>query len=326
MPSAIVMKQSQKDDDSYSKEYEYFIIIIPIIFWAFAFPFIKLGLRELSPINLAIFRLTTACTIFLLIRIVKPSLFSPISKKDIVPLILLGFFGIVIYHLGLNYGEQYISPGAASLIIATIPVFVVILASIFLKERITMIMIFGIILSLCGVVIISLAGTPSASFEITYLTAALAVLIASIVGAAYTIAGKKMMKRYNPFSLTAYAFLFGSLGLIPFISPSLISQSISLSFEGWFVILFLGIFPTVISYVFWYVALEIKNASELSSYLYAIPVLATLISYFIFQDEITVFFLIGGFLVISGLYIINRDRKPHMKPGVHFQGSEIRKL
>ncbi len=298
---------------THSKQYEYFVIFIPIIFWAFAFPFIKLGLQELSPINLTILRLSTACAIFLLIRLVKPSLFSPIKKQDIIPLILLGFIGIVIYHLGLNFGEQYISPGAASLIIATIPVFVVILAAIFLKEHITLTILFGIFLSLGGVAVISLAGTPAASFEITYLTAALAVLIASIVGAAYTIAGKKMMNRFNPFSLTAYAFLFGSLGLIPFISPSLIEQSSTLSPTGWFVIIFLGIFPTVISYVFWYVALEIKNASELSSYLYIIPVLATIISYLIFQDEITIFFILGGFLVIVGLYIVNHDRKPKKK-------------
>jgi len=306
-----------------SKKYEYFVIFIPLIFWAFAFPFIKLGLQELSPINLAILRLATACVIFLLIRLIKPSLFSPILKKDIIPLILLGFIGIVIYHLGLNYGEQYISPGAASLIIATIPVFVVILAAIFLKERISLIMILGIIISLTGVAIISLAGTPNASFEITYLTAAFAVLIASIVGAIYTIAGKKMMNRYNPFSLTAYAFLFGSLGLIPFISSSLLDQSINLSLQGWFVILFLGIFPTVISYVFWYVALEIKNASELSSYLYIIPVLATIFSFIIFQDIITIFFILGGFLVIFGLYIVNRDRKLKKKPDLIVQNGEF---
>ena len=317
------MPKADKNTRSYSKHYENFIIVIPIIFWAFAFPFIKLGLRELTPTNLTILRLFTACMIFLFIRMVKPSLFSPIRKHDIMPLILLGFFGIVIYHLGLNYGEQFISPGAASLIIATIPVFVVIFAAIFLKERITSKMVFGIILSLGGVAIISLVGTPTASFEISYLTAALAVMIASIVAAAYTIAGKKMMKRYTPFSLTAYAFLFGSLGLIPFISPSLISQSASLSFDGWFIILFLGIFPTVISYVFWYVALEIKNASELSSYLYAIPVFATIISYFLFQDTITIYFILGGFLVILGLYIINHDRQEDKKSNILVQNGKF---
>ena len=310
--------ESKKQLQSPSKRYVYFVIFIPIIFWAFAFPFIKLGLRELTPVNLSILRLFIACVIFLLIRTARPVLFSPIRKEDIVPLILLGFFGIVVYHLGLNYGEQFISPGTASLIIATIPVFVVLFAAVFLKEKITLIMVGGIIVSLSGVVIISLVGTPSASFEITYLTAAIAVLIASIVGAAYTIAGKKMMKRYTPFSLTAYAFLFGSIGLIPFISPSLVSDVTALSYEGWFVVLFLGIFPTVISYVFWYVALEIKNASELSSYLYAIPVIATIISYVIFQHAITVFFLFGGFLVILGLYIVNHSRKSFKLPLKNF--------
>ncbi|MBU0497013.1 MAG: DMT family transporter [Candidatus Thermoplasmatota archaeon] len=293
--------------------YDAFVIVLPIIFWAFAFPFIKLGLAELSPINLAILRLFIACLIFMGIKIIKPRLFSPVKRADIPALILLGFFGIVVYHLGLNYGEQFISPGAASLIIATIPIFVVLLAAVFLKEHITKIMVGGIVLSLSGVVIISLLGTAHATLEVSYLFAAFTVLVASIMGAIYTIVGKKMMNRYSPFSLTAYVFLFGCLGLIPFLSKSLFEQISHLSTQGWFVIIFLGVFPTVISYVFWYVALEIRTASELSTYLYAIPVISSIISYFIFQDAITIYFIGGGLLVILGLYIVNQSRKKQQK-------------
>ncbi len=302
------MTLPQESTSPYTKKYFYLIILLPIIFWAFAFPFIKIGLEELSPINLTILRLFTTCAVFLVFLVGFPKKFSHIQKKDIVPLFLLGFFGLVVYHLGLNYGETYISPSVASLIIATIPVFTVIFATLFLKEKLTRKIAIGVPLSLCGVVIISLTGTSGDPFEMTYLTAALAVLISAFVGAGYTIAGKKLLQRYSALSLTVYAFLFGSIGLLPFLSSSLITEVTSLSWVGWGAVLFLALLPTVIGYILWYVALEIKTASEISVFLYFIPVLSTVISYFLFQESITLLFILGGVLVIGGLFIVNMQK------------------
>jgi drug/metabolite transporter (DMT)-like permease len=284
----------------------YAIIILPIIFWAFAFPFIKIGLEELNPINLTILRLFVVCAIFLVFLVVMPKQFSKLHKKDIIPLFLLGFLGVVVYHLGLNYGEVYMSASAASLIIATIPVFTVIFAALLLKEVITKKIVIGVPVSLIGVIIIAFTGTSSDPFQITYLSAAAAVLLSAVMGAGYTLAGKKLLERYSPLSLTVYAFLFGCLGLIPFFSVSLLQQITVLTGKGWSAVLFLAIFPTVIGYILWYVALQRKSASEISVFLYFIPVLSTIISYFLFHESITLLFILGGLLVIGGLIIVNR--------------------
>ncbi len=287
------------------------MMIICVIVWAFAFPFIKIGLNDLSFTNLTIMRFFVVCIVLIAILLLQPKRFSKLYKKDIIPIFMLGFFGVMVYHLGLNYGEQYISPGAASLIIATIPVLVVIMAFVFLKEKITSKKLLGIIIALCGVVIISILGTPDASIEINYIYAALAVFIAAITGAFYTIAGKKLLKRYSALSLTVYAMLFGSVALIPllFLNPPITDQVTTMSVHSWFAVVFLGVFSTVIGYVFWYVGLEIKSTSEVSVYLYAIPVLSTIISYFLFDDKITIFFVLGGVLVIIGLALVNMNNR-----------------
>ena len=141
------------------------------------------------------------------------------------------------------------------------------------------------------------------------LSAAAAVLLASIVGAIYTIAGKKFMKRYDPLSLTAYAFLFGNLGLLVFVRPLFFEQVMNLSWQVWISVLFLACFPTVLAYSFWYSALEVRPASELIVYLYFTPVISTILSVLFFNESITPFYLIGGFLVIFGLYIVNKKKK-----------------
>ena len=304
------MEKKDAIKESSVQKYFYILIGVTVIFWAFAFPLIKIGLEEgLSPINLTISRLFIGCIIFLIFFVSYKKNFSKLQKNDIIPIFLLGFFGIIIYHLSLNYGELYVSPSVASLIIATIPIFIVILAAIFLKEKTTPKILFGIIISLCGVVIISIAGTPNASFEIKYLSAAAAVLVASIVGAIYTIAGKKLLERYSPLSLTVYAFLLGIIGLIPFIRLSLFEELMNLSITGWIAVIFLGIFPTFIAYIFWFVTLEVKTASELSVYVYLIPVVSTVISHFLIDEKITIFFFFGGILVIAGLFIVNKKYK-----------------
>ena len=301
MPEQIAKK------DTFAKKYFFIIIGMPIVFWALAFPFIKIGLEELSPVNLTIMRLLVVCIVFLILLIAKPNKFSKIQKKDVIPIFLLGFLGIVVYHLGLNYGEQYISASAASVIIATIPIFVVILAAIFLKEKITLKIVLGVLLSLVGVVVISTVGRSDTLLEVKYISGALAVILAAALGAGYTVAGKKMLQRYSALSLTVYVCLLGSLGLIPFISSSLFEEVAAMSLTGWSVVIFLGVFPTVVGYVLWYVALEIKSASEISVYLYFVPVLSTIISYILFRDEITWFFVFGGALVILGLHVVNKQ-------------------
>jgi drug/metabolite transporter (DMT)-like permease len=190
-------------------------------------------------------------------------------------------------------------------------VLVVVLAFIALNEKMNSKKLLGVIIALCGVVIISILGTPNASIEIKYIYGALAVSIAAIMGAFYTIAGKKLLERYSALSLTVYAILLGSIALIPllFFNTSIINQVTAMSARSWFAIIFLGVFSTVIGYILWYVGLEIKSASEVSVYLYAIPVLSTIISYFLLNDKITLFFVLGGVLVIIGLVLVNINNR-----------------
>jgi drug/metabolite transporter (DMT)-like permease len=301
-------QNKSEDLQAWADKFFYIIVGLSVLFWAFAFPLIKIGLLELTPENLAILRLFIASLIFFCILLIKPKRFSKLQKKDVPTLFILGFIGVSIYHLSINYGEQYVSAGTASLIIATIPIFVVIFAALFLSEKISLPTFLGVLISLIGVIIISLWGTPNATIEIFYISGAAAVLLASIVGAMYTILGKRLIKRYNPLSLTAYAFLIGNTGLVFFLRPYFFTQVLSLSLQGWIAVLFLACFPTVLAYTFWYAALEVRQASEVTVYLYFTPVISTFASYLILSEGITIWYIFGGFLVIIGLYVVNRKR------------------
>jgi len=311
-----VVEKANKFFDKKNKKYISLIIGLPIVFWAFAFPIIKISLTELSPINLTIIRIFLVWLIFLFILIMRPFKITKLDFKDSPYMFLLGFFGIIGYHLALNYGQQYISAGAASLIISTIPIFIVVLALLFLSEKIKLNIIFGILLSSIGVIIITLYGNINVKIEINYIYSAFAILLAAFFGAFYTVAGKKLLRKYTPLSLTIYAILIGTIGLIPFLNISFFTEILNLSFNVWLSVFYLAIFPTVISYVLWYVALNIKNASELGIYLYLMPILSTFLSFILLNERITIYFIFGGILIIIGLIIVNK------KP-IKFGKSEI---
>lgn len=291
-------------------KYKTLLLVIPaVISWGLAFPFIKLSLNELTPINLTIMRFFITCSIIAVFMLFKSKTFSKLHKKDIPKIIALGFFGIIVYHLGLNYGEQYISAGAASLIIATIPLFIVILASIFLDEHITPKKITGIILAFIGISIISLWGQPNAIIEINYITGAITVVIAALMGALYTTAGKRLLNRYSALSLTFYAMLFGSIGLLPLLNTTLVHQVATMSPITWFAVIFLGLFSTVIAYTLWYVILQASEASQVGVYLYLIPIVSILVDVFVFHEPFTWLFILGGILVMTGVIIVNYTKQ-----------------
>jgi drug/metabolite transporter (DMT)-like permease len=280
-----------------------------ILSWALAFPFIKIGLNDLSPVNLTVMRFFVVCVVLIVLLILQPKKISKLKRKDVPMIFTLGFFGVMVYHLGLNYGEQYISPGAASLIIATIPLFIVILAVIFLNEKITSKKLVGIFIAFSGVIIISIWGRQNASIEIKYISGAFAVLLAAIMGALYTVAGKRMLKRYSALSLTVYAMLLGSLGLLPFLNNSIITEVTNMPILGWIAIIFLGVCSTVIGYTLWYVALEIKDVTNVSIYLYCIPIVTITIDFLIFKEGITLLFILGGVLIIMGVIMTSLKGK-----------------
>jgi drug/metabolite transporter (DMT)-like permease len=284
------------------------MMLICIVSWACAFPFIKLVLREVSYVTLTILRFLVVCIASLVVITLKYKILTPLRKKDVIPIFLLGLFGVMGYHFSLNYGEEYVSSSVASLIVATIPVFSVIFAVIILKERLTVWRLAGLLAGLTGVTVISLLGIRDTTLEVKYVSGLLAVLASAILGSLYSIFGKKLLVRYSGLSLTLYALLLGSIILIPSAAmyTSLIDEISRVSLVSWLSVIFLGLVSTTLAYVLWYMALERRAASEISIYLYGVPLLSTLISYILFNEQLTMYFFIGAGLIITGLACINK--------------------
>ncbi|MFC9970857.1 DMT family transporter [Spirillospora sp. NPDC127200] len=161
-----------------------------VVLWTSAFPAIRVGIDGLGVAALSFLRIVVAAVALLLVApLVKVRL--P-RRRDLPMIALCGATGITAYQVLLNWGEVEVAAGTASLLIATAPVFSVLLGSIFLKEGLSRNVVLGSIIAIAGAAIVSLAsGTDG------FTVSALIVLAAAIVQGVYHFATKPLLRHYT---------------------------------------------------------------------------------------------------------------------------------
>lgn len=275
-----------------------FAVASTVMLWASAFAGIRVGLEGYTPAHVALLRYLTA-SIALLIYALITRLPLP-RRADLPTLALLGFSGITLYNIALNAGEAKVSAGVASLIIASAPAFVALLARSFLKERLTIWAWIGISICFGGVAIIALG--ESDGWRIS--ASALLVLIAAIAQSCYSVGQKPYLKRYSPLQFVTYAIWAGTFFLLPFL-PGLIQEIPHAPTHASAAVIYMGIFPGAIGYISWSYVLSRLPASRAGSFLYLVPATAILIAWVWLGEVPAVISLFGGVLILAGVITVN---------------------
>lgn len=273
-------------------------IAITLLLWSSAFAGIKVGLEGYGPGELALLRFATASLVlgvyaaFTRMRLPR--------TKDLPRLAVAGFLGITVYHLGINFGEQTVSAGAASLIIASAPVFTALLAAVFLHEHLTAWGWVGIGISFTGVALITLGEGGGLSFE----PAALLIMLAAISTSVYFVVSKPMLTHYRPLEFTTYIIWAGTIPMLVF-TPGLAEQLTTAPPSATLAVIYLGIFPAAVAYLAWSYALARMPTSMLTPFLYLSPVVAILIAYVWIHEVPRLLSLVGGAIAIAGVALVN---------------------
>ena len=276
-------------------------LFFAVFLWASAFVGIRLGLTSYSPGSLALFRFLIASACMLLIYS-RQSNCQKLPWSIRLQLGLLGVAGIGVYNTCLNYGELTVSAGVASFVIGLMPVLTIVLSVIFLAERPTRTIYFGILLSFSGLVLMLLAGKGAET--ISY--GVLMIFLAALTGVIYTLLQKPYLQYVHPVAVTAWIIWGGTLSLMVF-APALFREISVARPEATWAVIYLGIFPAALAYLAWSYALKALSASMASIYLYAMPVISSLLGYLILHEKPSNWSLCGGVLAMVGAFYASRS-------------------
>ena len=281
----------------------YILITLSVIFWGVSFIMTKeLFLTEehmtvtvLITVRLAIASLVMLPALALTRRLQR------IRREDIKWFLLLAFCEPFIYHLCETSGVQLVSGSLASVVIATIPLFVPFGMWITYRQRIRLPLIVGVVLSLTGVFIMLMGGEGlTGNFKgLLFLSGAVAIAVV------YTILLVKVVDKYHPLVVTTWQNV---IGLAYFLPLMLAFDSASLPLLSWspkmlLLLLVLGLLCSTLAYAGYNYSVRNLGASEACIFNNAIPIFSLIAALFIGQESFSWGKLAGMCIVIAGVVI-----------------------
>lgn len=264
---------------------------------------------HIKPYGFILLRIIGATILFWILSLFTPT--EKIDRKDYFKFFIASIFGIALNMLTFFKGLEFTTPIHASVIMTVVPIVVLVLSAVFLKERITHLKFIGILLGFSGAIVLSIYGRSTQVGDNILLGNTL-VFINAVSYSIYLILIKKITDKYHPFTFIRWLFLFGLFMVLPFGYEEL-AEVTWITFSPYiiFSVAFVILGATFATYLLNPLALRHLKASTVSTFLYIQPVIAGIFAIIMGSDTINGIKLLAALLIFTGVYLVTK--KPTLK-------------
>jgi drug/metabolite transporter (DMT)-like permease len=232
-----------------------------------------------------------------------------VARRDLYRIALASVFGITINQILFFEGLNLTTPINASIIMVNVPILVMLMSHLILRERITSLKIIGLALGAVGAAFLIL---NNGNFKLSGGTALgdLLILINASSYALYLVLIKPLMFKYKPITIVKWVFFFGAIFVLPF-SMHIAWQAdwTAIPWQIWLAILYVIVFTTIIAYFLNNFSLSRISPTANSSFIYLQPIFAAIVAIILLGDVLKVHNLIAALLIFAGVYLVSIKKK-----------------
>ena len=293
----------------------HFKLLLTAIFWGGTFIAGRALSGHVAPFSAAFLRFLIASIPLVFMMYRMENRFPPIQKEKAIYLFLLGLTGVFSYNVFFFKGLHLIHAGRASLIIANNPIFIAIASCFLFKEKLNPIKIIGILVSVSGAMVAISRGNLQGMLTESIGRGEFYIFLTVLSWVAYSLIGKRVMQDVSAIVAVTYATVTGAIMLFPAaLAEGLATDIFNYSLSSWFSLFYLGIFGTVLGFVWYYEGIKTLGPSKASLFINFVPISAIILAFLFLGEPITFSLLAGAAMVSLGVYLTNTGTLFNVRP------------
>lgn len=267
---------------------------------------VRVAVRDIPPTTLAVFRFGQGAVVLLgATALIRPGLLR-LNRSSIRAAVLLGAIFFSLFPLSFNAGLQFTQASRGALMLATMPIWSMLLARWIIGEQLVARQMLGIGLSLCGVLIVVVERGLILEGDGRAMLGDGLVLLTAFWGALYGVLAKRALGREHALTLVSYAMLIGTILLVPIaLGEGLVGELGQLDASLIRIVLFLGIPGGAIAFGLWTASLARLSPTQVAVYINLNPIVAATLGVLLLSERATPVFLLSFAAVIAGVLLVN---------------------
>lgn len=288
----------------------YLLLVLTVLFWAGNFNLARAVNADVPPLALSFWRWATAGLLLLPFAWQAMRQALPLLRVHWLLVGALAALGVAGFNSLVYVGLQTTTATNGVLLQTVTPVLTLLLASLILREHSSLRQWSGLALSLLGVLVIITRADVKVLQQLDFTVGDLWMLAASLDWAMYTILLRKLPGGLKGLPILGFTVFFGALGILPFyLYESLTVQTMPFTPVSVGSVLYVAIFPSLLSYLFWNHATQKLGAGRTGQFSYLLPVFGILLAVLFLGENLHFFHFVGMLLVAVGLLLTNWRRR-----------------